>query len=211
MRKKVLLVNPSIYDFSAYDFWLKPYGLLRVGGFLRTQAEIDLFDYLDRFNPVVSSAMKSDPWKRGPYHAEIMDKPNIFKHIPRNYRRFGMPRSHFQSFLMQQGPWDVVLIQTVMTYWYMGVKEVIEDIRTFVPQAKIVLGGVYSTLCYEHSLTLGADYVVCGTNLDLMGQYLDVELDYQQLPFWEGYTDPNVGVLKLITTRIASRIEMRKI
>jgi hypothetical protein len=30
MALKILLVNPPIYDFSAYDFWLKPYGLLRV-------------------------------------------------------------------------------------------------------------------------------------------------------------------------------------
>ena len=35
MKPKILLVNPPIYDFSAYDFWLKPAGLLRVAGFLR--------------------------------------------------------------------------------------------------------------------------------------------------------------------------------
>ena len=37
--------------FSAYDFWLKPYGLLRVAGFLRGQAPMRLFDYLDRYHP----------------------------------------------------------------------------------------------------------------------------------------------------------------
>ena len=35
MRPRILLINPPIYDFSAYDFWLKPYGMLRVAGFLR--------------------------------------------------------------------------------------------------------------------------------------------------------------------------------
>ena len=29
MRPRILLVNPPIYDFAAYDFWLKPYGMLR--------------------------------------------------------------------------------------------------------------------------------------------------------------------------------------
>jgi len=48
MQPKILLVNPPIYDFSAYDFWLKPYGLLRVAGYLRGQAQLSLFDYLDR-------------------------------------------------------------------------------------------------------------------------------------------------------------------
>ena len=33
MKPRILLVNPPIYDFSAYDFWLKPYGLLRVAGY----------------------------------------------------------------------------------------------------------------------------------------------------------------------------------
>jgi hypothetical protein len=42
MKPRILLVNPPIYDFSAYDFWLKPYGMLRVAGFLRGQAEFSL-------------------------------------------------------------------------------------------------------------------------------------------------------------------------
>ena len=25
---KILLLNPAVYDFAAYDFWLKPYGML---------------------------------------------------------------------------------------------------------------------------------------------------------------------------------------
>jgi hypothetical protein len=48
---KILLVNPPIYDFAAYDFWLKPYGLLSVAGYLRGRAEFKLFDYLDRLDP----------------------------------------------------------------------------------------------------------------------------------------------------------------
>ena len=48
MRPRILLVNPPIYDFAAYDFWLRPYGLLSVAGQLRGRAEFFLFDYLDR-------------------------------------------------------------------------------------------------------------------------------------------------------------------
>ena len=47
MKPRILLVNPPIYDFAAHDFWLRPYGLLRVAGYLRDQAELRLFDYLD--------------------------------------------------------------------------------------------------------------------------------------------------------------------
>ena len=50
MKQRILLVNPPIYDFSAYDFWLKPYGMLRAAGFLRCQADFYLFDFLDRLH-----------------------------------------------------------------------------------------------------------------------------------------------------------------
>ena len=35
MKPRNLLITPPIYDFSAYDFWLKPYGMMRVAGFMR--------------------------------------------------------------------------------------------------------------------------------------------------------------------------------
>jgi hypothetical protein len=53
MKPKILLVNPPIYDFAAYDFWLKPYGLLRIAGRLRKGNNLYLFDYLDRHHPAL--------------------------------------------------------------------------------------------------------------------------------------------------------------
>ena len=62
MKPKILLVNPPIYDFAAYDFWLKPYGMLSVAGMLRRKADLFLFDYLDRLDPFMASQkqLKSD-------------------------------------------------------------------------------------------------------------------------------------------------------
>jgi len=31
---KILLINPWIYDFAAYDEWMKPLGLLYIASFL---------------------------------------------------------------------------------------------------------------------------------------------------------------------------------
>jgi hypothetical protein len=45
MKPRVLLVNPPIYDFSAYDFWLKPYGMLWVAGFLRGRDVASSMDF----------------------------------------------------------------------------------------------------------------------------------------------------------------------
>jgi hypothetical protein len=71
MALKILLVNPPIYDFSAYDFWLKPYGLLSAAGFIRSQADFKLFDYLDRSSPSMSrqKQFQSDQWGRGRFES----------------------------------------------------------------------------------------------------------------------------------------------
>jgi radical SAM superfamily enzyme YgiQ (UPF0313 family) len=199
MQPKILLVNPPIYDFSAYDFWLKPYGLLRVAGYLRGQAQLSLFDYLDRFHPLAPShpAQRSGTWERGPFYAENAPKPAPFTAIPRTYRRYGLPRSLFQTLLAEAGPFDVALIQTVMTYWYPGVQEVIADIRASSPQTTIVLGGVYATLCPQHARGLGADLVIDRDHLDPLWQLLRLTPQLQEVPLWEAYADLRVGIVKL--------------
>ncbi len=198
MQPQILLVNPPIYDFSAYDFWLKPYGLLRVAGYLRGQAQLSLFDYLDRFHPLAPShpAQRPGTWERGPFYAENAPKPVPFAAIPRTYRRYGLPRSLFQTMLAAAGPFDVALIQTVMTYWYPGVQEVIADIRAYSPQTTIVLGGVYATLCPQHARRLGADLVIDRAHLDPLWELLRCTPQLQEVPLWEAYADLRVGILK---------------
>jgi len=199
MTPKILLVNPPIYDFAAYDFWLKPYGMLTVAGYLRGKADFKLFDYLDRLHPFVSEqkGLESDRWGRGRFYCRKITKPNALRAIPRYYRRFGLPRDIFKSFLKREGPFDFAFIQTTMTYWYEGVQEVIEDIRRVRPQAKIILGGNYVTLCSGHAQKLGADFLVEGTNLEPLWKYLGVSPDPKQPALWEVYNKLNVGVLKL--------------
>lgn len=199
MQPNILLVNPPIYDFSAYDFWLKPYGLLRVAGFLREQAAFTLFDYLDRFHPQapVVPSPRVDAWERGPFYAEPVPKPAPLAAIPRTYRRYGLPRQLFQRFLAAHQPYDVALIQTVMTYWYPGVQEVIADLRAVSPRTHIVLGGVYATLCPRHAQGLGADLVIDHDHLEPLWALLHLKPQPQALPLWEAYTDLRVGVLKL--------------
>jgi hypothetical protein len=197
MKPRILLVNPPVYDFSAYDFWLKPYGLLRVAGFLRGRAELRLFDYLDRLHPSVPRKLRSDSLGRGEFPWEIVPAPAPYAGFPRRYRRYGLSRSLFRRFLTEQGPFDFALVQTVMTYWYLGTKEVLEDLQRVSPATKTVLGGVYATLCPRHAHGLGADLVVEGSRLETLWQFLDVESDVQQPPFWEGYPRLQVGILKL--------------
>ena len=199
MKPRILLANPPIYDFAAYDFWLKPYGLLSVAGYLREKVDVELFDYLDRLHPFEAKQknLESDRWGRGRFYCERIPPPTCLKHIPRYFRRFGLPRNLFIDFLTARPQADFVLIQTMMTYWYHGVREVLEDVRSTWPDAKIILGGNYVALCTKHAQGLGADLLVQGTNLEPLWQYLKIEPDLNQPPLWQAYEKLNVGVLKL--------------
>jgi hypothetical protein len=199
MAPRILLVNPPIYDYAAYDFWLKPYGLLSIAGFLRTKADFKLFDYLDRRHPFMATQkqLQSDLWGLGRFCEERISPPPCLAHIPRYFRRFGLPQKMFSDFLTQQKPSDFVLIQTMMTYWYLGVNEVIEDIRRTWPNAKIILGGNYVTLCSSHAQNLDADFLVCANNLQPLWEYLGLTPDTNQPPLWQIYEKLSVGILKL--------------
>jgi hypothetical protein len=213
---KILLVNPPVYDFAAYDFWVKPYGLLSVAGYLRGRAEFQLFDYLDRLHPFVARpsavrrpvdwpclhglearATSKDQWGRGRFYFEKITRPDCLKDIPRHFRRFGLPRSVFRDFLAGHRNYDFVLVNTVMTYWYPGVQEVMEDIRRALPSAKIVFGGNYVTLCHSHAEKMGADLLVEGDELEPLWDFIGLEPDLSQPGLWETYGKLDVGVLKL--------------
>ena len=191
-------MNPPIYDFVAYDFWLRPYGLLTVAGRLRGRADFHLFDYLDRGRACcVSHLAESDQWGRGRFCEERIASPAVLRDIPRHFRRFGLPRTCFRDYLRRHSPFDCVFVQTVMTYWYPGVAEVIEDVRQSCPGATIVLGGPYATLCTGHAQRLGPDLVVVGSDLEPLWQSLEMRPDDEQPALWEMCDPLHVGTLKL--------------
>jgi len=72
----ILLVNPWIHDFAAYDFWAKPLGLLTLASILRRHGfNITYLDCLDRFH---EKALQTDPYARcgrGPYLKTKIPKP----------------------------------------------------------------------------------------------------------------------------------------
>lgn len=207
MRPRILLVNPAIYDFAAYDFWLKPYGMLTVAGFLRGNADFLFFDFLDRLHPFYSgcSGLETDKWGRGRFFNEKITNPPCLQKIPRFFRRFGLPRNLFGEMLNGKACCDYVFIATGMTYWYLGVAEVIEDVRKTWPKAKIVLGGNYVTVCRSHAEKLNADFLVAGKELEPLWKYLEIEPDrfdkltinLNQPALWEVYQKINTGVLRL--------------
>ncbi len=149
----ILLVNPWIHDFAAYDFWAKPLGLLTLASILRRHGfNITYLDCLDRFH---AKAPQTDPYARhgrGPYLKTKIPKPGGLEDIPRNFSRYGIKKKWFREDLLAIQKPDLVLVTSMMTYWYTGVAETIGVIKEIFPDVTIVLGGIYASLCHEHAL-----------------------------------------------------------
>ena len=97
MRKnspEILLVNPWIHDFAAYDFWAKPVGLLTLASILRQHGlNISYIDCLDRFHPDMP---KTDPHARngrGPYLKTRALNPEGLHDVNRNFSRYGIKKN----------------------------------------------------------------------------------------------------------------------
>ena len=192
-KMSILLINPPIYDFSAIDFWLRPLGMLTIAGKIASQTSFEMFDFLDRSHPFLADKpqYKSDEWGRGRFFSVKFQKPDALKKIPRYYRRFGLPAEIFTDFLRTHKPCDFVFIQTVMTYWYLGYKEVIDELRKQWPRTKIILGGPYSFICSEHAKSIGADFVLTENRGDKLWDFLSIKPDGSFLPVWNVYPAPS--------------------
>jgi radical SAM superfamily enzyme YgiQ (UPF0313 family) len=179
-RDTVLLINPWIHDFAAYDLWLRPTGLLYLAGRLRRWGfEVHWVDCLDRHNPRLLERQKRSspagkPDGRGKFHKEEIPKPPILRDIPRRYGRYGLPPDIFLEELASVPRPRVVLVTSGMTYWYPGVQETIRVTREVFPEARIVLGGTYATLLPEHARAhSGADDVVEGSDVARLSEIFE--------------------------------------
>ncbi|GAB4112821.1 MAG: B12-binding domain-containing radical SAM protein [Candidatus Caldatribacteriota bacterium] len=204
----ILLVNPWIYDFTAYDFWSKPLGLLYLASILRDQGHhINYIDCMDRYNPGLlrlqnKISPKKDEFGRGPFYKEEITKPEILKNIPRRYSRYGITEDIFINELKKIKYPQIVLVTSLMTYWYPGVFRAIALIKEYFPSVPIILGGIYSTLCFEHALQFSqADYIIKGNDWKEIFSHLknitehkiqDIkqkhDLDFLPYPDWNLYS-----------------------
>ena len=159
MKGEVLLINPWIYDFAAYNFWMEPLGLLSIGGVLRENGyQVRLIDCVVSAPP--AKLRRYNTWK---IPKQIIPKPPLLREIPRRYGRYGISPEGFLKSLRRGPRPDLVMVTSKMTYWYPGVFETIKAIRSIWGDVPIALGGTYATLCYDHASEFsGADFVIRG-------------------------------------------------
>ncbi|MEW6359574.1 MAG: radical SAM protein [Planctomycetota bacterium] len=211
--KQALLISPPIHDFTAFDLWMKPLGLLYIGAALEAVGwEVNLLDCLDRFHPdCPAPPSKTQPRLQrfgcGTFRSEQIPRPKPLADVPRPYYRYGLPLSVIRKELARQSPPDVIGVTSMMSYWYPGVFEVIRLAKEAFPRAPIVLGGVYATLCCDHAkANAGADHVLAGP---AENELFDVvrETGRQDGPAaWESLTPAyhlmrNVASVSVLTSR----------
>jgi radical SAM superfamily enzyme YgiQ (UPF0313 family) len=141
----ILLLNPWITDFAAYNLWVKPLGLLEIASLLRENGfRVTLIDCLD-------FSIKTQKYGDGKFFKTKIEKPLPFKSIPRNYSQYGIPEEILLKRLSFLEEPDLICVTSGMTYWYPGVFKLIEITKKFFKGVPIILGGIYATLCYEHA------------------------------------------------------------
>ncbi|MCP4265996.1 MAG: radical SAM protein [Candidatus Brocadiaceae bacterium] len=191
MREKnsnVLLINPWIHDFTAFNLWAKPLGLLYVGSTLQrfgyTVCMVDcLHDY--------EYSYKQQRYGKRSFFSQKIDKPSLFKDIPRTYKRYGMPYDEFVRKLKCIETPMMLCVTSHMSYWYPGVFETIDIIKAILPSVPVALGGTYATLCHKHAVeNSGADYVIEGAGelevLKLADNLRGKKQDYSHVIEWIG-------------------------
>lgn len=163
---RILLVNPWVHDFSCLNLWSAPIGLLKVAEYL-SQFDVELY-FIDCLETV-----KKKRWGTGKYQRTEIQKPAILKTIPRRFCRYGIPPEEFRKRLKEIPSPDMVFVTTLMTYWYTGVRETVEEIKKVFKDIPVITGGLYSTLLPEHALkNTGADGVFQGHVEDRLEAFL---------------------------------------
>ena len=166
-------------------------GLLQLAAILRAHdVSISYIDCLDRYHPRSNSSDPKERQGRGAYQKARIPKPAGLEDVPRNFSRYGIPVEWFRADLSNLPRPDVMMVTSLMTYWYPGVQEMIQHAREIHPDTPILLGGIYAGLCREHAAAhSGADLVVTGPG---EGRVIDLVADTTGLPLTSGFDPENL-------------------
>jgi len=144
----VLFLTPYITDFTAYDLWLRPLGLLYLASIVEnhTDCRVLWLNPLDRFSGPGPFPPPGNSDGRGPFPRIIIESPQPFQSIPRTFARYGWPLESFNAKLDALPEVDIIFMTTLMTYWIDGAVYTLNLLRKRYPDAYAVVGGILPTL-----------------------------------------------------------------
>lgn len=186
--KRILLINPPREDAfpehptireEVLDEFVtmanQPIALLKIGTFLKQQGNsVEMIDCAQEVN-------YSEP-------ASILRKSFVeyrsagFKSRKRVFH-LGMTYSEFAEQLKSRQTPDEIWISSCMTYHYKTTHKIINICKKIFPQTKVLLGGIYPTLCPEKAKESMADEIITGEIAEAKFQKADISL----LPYTPEY------------------------
>jgi uncharacterized radical SAM superfamily protein len=186
MKKSIsiLLINPWITDFAAYNLWAEPLGLYYISSVLRSAGA-----HVHSINCLHSSRKKEpEPRKDGcsKYLRTVIEKPAPLRFVQRNYACYGIDVDEFEDRVKAIPAPDAVLLTSHMTYWYPGVFKAISIVKkVYGKRVPVVLGGIYSILCREHASRFsGADVIFTEKDLSKLPALLSEITGKTLFPKW---------------------------
>lgn len=187
VTRRLLLVNPWIADFTAFDLWSRPLGLLYLAKFLRQYGyEIELLDFMDRGRwGGENTGRFSDG--RGKYFKTLLPKPAAVQALPRCFGLYGAKPEQIRHHLTQITKPDAILLTSLINYWYPGLTATAQLLRQHFPMIPVILGGIYASLLPNHAQrTIQPDYLITGYGekqvLQLLDALFGIERDYSRIP-----------------------------
>ena len=201
----ILLINPWVHDYTSYDLWAKPLGLIEIYSWLKeNNINSQIIDFMYQYYPEIPDSRSNEIEKKSSGKAsflrEEIEKPDPLKSITisRKFYRFGLSKKIVSEKLKSVEKPDLILVTSVMTYWYTGVKETVDFLKKYYPDVPVVLGGIYIKLLKNHAMeNINADYFIekneytnlkylinktTGKNLELPECRFNINLSYDQYP-----------------------------
>ncbi len=87
----------------------------------------------------------------GRFAKTTIPKPPPLENIRRSYSRYGVDPEIIRRDLASIPTPRAILITSLMTYWYPGVRETIALLREIFPDVPLLLGGIYASLLPDHA------------------------------------------------------------
>jgi radical SAM superfamily enzyme YgiQ (UPF0313 family) len=177
--KKILLINPPRYeivpdyfDKGMKEFMLSaffPAGLLRAGTYFRRQGcKVSMINAAGTIRYGKAAAHTLVGKRRvGNFKGRPIYNPLYY---------IGMPLKEFKKRLQMHERPDEVYITSFFTYHWESVHEVIRICKEVFPSAKVVMGGIYPSLCPQHAGTSLADVIHVGELNSVNNCYLALDL-----------------------------------
>jgi len=175
-RKKILFINPPAYTTIEFMFHSYNSSIYRLATYYKNLGhDVEVLNLRPEIHQHYNKGVsfnKDHFYFNGIKMHETVNRRACGnwdnEHYSKSIIRVGLPISELVSKIVSK-QYDEIMISVMFTYLWEGAYEVINNCRMFSPESKIILGGIYPTLCSDHAKTLGADELhterICGVDL----------------------------------------------